>query len=113
MHRDLTSWCSLTQSWKEPLRKMEEDRAVADIGPDLSAELNGDDEAVKKTPKRRFIGRRAADAKAAARADSGGNDNIEGTGAVQGAGHFYITSGMRQRSDTSSQSHLDGGLPVP
>jgi 2-(3-amino-3-carboxypropyl)histidine synthase len=67
---------------------MEEDRAVADLGPTISADLNGDDEAVvEKKPKRRFIGRKAADAKAAARAEqqSNGGGGIEDSGAVQGA----------------------------
>lgn len=65
---------------------MEEDRAIADLGPEISADLNGEDETVEKKPKRRFVGRRAADAKAAARAqDSGGG--IEESGAVQGAVH--------------------------
>ena len=63
---------------------MEEDRAIADLGPDVSADLNGEEETVDKKPKRRFIGRRAADAKAAARAQE--NDGgIEDSGAVQGA----------------------------
>jgi len=92
---------------------MEEDRAIADLGPDVSTEMNGDDEAVKRTPKRRFIGRRAADAKAAAKADTNGGENIEGSGAVQGAGKPISIQGPRQRSDAPSQSHLDGGLPVP
>lgn len=82
--------------------KMEEDRAIADLGPDVSAELNGDDDAVKKTPKRRFIGRRAADAKAAAKAETNGSDNIEGNGAVQGAGNPTVRATLRQRSDASS-----------
>ncbi|KAK4507032.1 hypothetical protein PRZ48_000766 [Zasmidium cellare] len=63
---------------------MEEDRAVADLGPDVATEINGDAETIPKTPKRRFIGRRAADAKAAAKAAEGGNNaTIEDTGAVQ------------------------------
>lgn len=63
---------------------MEEDRALADLGPDVSAELNGEAEVEVKKPKRRFIGRRAADAQAAERAKE--NGTIEnGSGAVQGA----------------------------
>ena len=61
---------------------MEEDRAMADLGPDLDDNLTEDPEAVPKVPKRRFIGKKSADAKAAARVDPA----IEGTGAVQG-GH--------------------------
>ncbi|CAK3988228.1 Diphthamide biosynthesis 1 [Lecanosticta acicola] len=63
---------------------MEQDRAIADLGPDVPpVELNGDAETAPKTPKRRFIGRRAAEARAAAKAESGvDNASIE-SGAVQ------------------------------
>jgi 2-(3-amino-3-carboxypropyl)histidine synthase len=63
---------------------MEEDRAIADLGPDVSADLNGEADSIEKRPKRRFIGRRAADAKAAAKAQENGS-GIEESGAVQGA----------------------------
>lgn len=58
---------------------MEEDRQMTDLGPDEA-------EIARKTPKRRFIGRRAADAKAAAKAQEDGNSTIESS-AVQGAAH--------------------------
>ncbi|KAK5119348.1 Diphthamide biosynthesis protein 1 [Meristemomyces frigidus] len=61
---------------------MKEDRAAVDLGPTVSAEMNGDAEAVEKKPKRRFIGRKAAEAKAAARAEENGG-TIEDSGAVQ------------------------------
>ena len=65
---------------------MEEDRAIADLGPDVSTDLNAEEETIDKKPKRRFIGRRAADAQAAARAqDINGGGGIEDSGAVQGA----------------------------
>lgn len=69
---------------------MEEDRVATDLGPSVSADLNGDAEAAEKKPKRRFIGRKAAEAKAAARAEQeGGNSSAGGIedsgGAVQGA----------------------------
>lgn len=65
---------------------MEEDRAIADLGPDVSMStgMNGDADSVPKQPKRRFIGRKAADAKAAARAEAA-EGSIEESGAVQGA----------------------------
>lgn len=63
---------------------MEEDRAIADLGPDVSADLNGEDVIEEKKPKRRFIGRRAADAKAAVKVQENGG-GIEDSGAVQGA----------------------------
>ena len=62
---------------------MEEDRAIADLGPEIAVDLDGEDATVGKKPKRRFIGRRAADVKAAARAQE--NGGIEDSGAVQGA----------------------------
>ena len=72
---------------------MEEDRAIADLGPDVSTTIDGEEDTVEKKPKRRFIGRRAADAKAAARAQetSGG---IEDSGAVQGADYVYLHSSI-------------------
>jgi 2-(3-amino-3-carboxypropyl)histidine synthase len=72
---------------------MEEDRAIADLGPELPIDLDGEDETAAKTPKRRFIGRRAADAKALAKggAQANGNGTIEDSGAVQGADYTYKT----------------------
>ena len=69
---------------------MEEDRAVADLGPTVSADLNGDAEALEKKPKRRFIGRKAAEAKAAARAEQNGGTIEDSGGAVQGAAPSHI-----------------------
>jgi 2-(3-amino-3-carboxypropyl)histidine synthase len=65
---------------------MEEDRPLADLGPDVSTEINAEEETVEKKPKRRFIGRKAADAKAAAKAQEDGG-GIEDSGAVQGPNH--------------------------
>ncbi|EGP91564.1 unnamed protein product [Zymoseptoria tritici ST99CH_3D7] len=63
---------------------MEEDRAISDLGPDVVVDGDVEAEAVPKVPKRRFIGRKAADAKAAARAEANGNNaTIEESGAVQ------------------------------
>lgn len=64
---------------------MEEDRAIADLGPDVV----GDTEIAAKTPKRRFIGRKAADAKAAAKAETT-NGSIEESGAIQGTVHRHF-----------------------
>jgi 2-(3-amino-3-carboxypropyl)histidine synthase len=81
---------------------MEEDRAIADLGPDVVAsELDAEEVTIPKAPKRRFIGRRAADAKAAAaqtlgelkdnsteiegtQNDVDGSRSMEGSGAIQG-----------------------------
>lgn len=69
---------------------MEEDREIADLGPEVPADLNGQAENNNKKPKRRFIGRRAADAKAAAKVQENGDyGGIENTGAVQGEVDLY------------------------
>ena len=95
---------------------MEEDRAVADLGPDLPADLNGEDETAKKTPKRRFIGRRAADAKAAAKGDAQGNGDgtIEDSNAVQGADYPYTACYEIETSRSClAQSLHAAELPAP
>jgi 2-(3-amino-3-carboxypropyl)histidine synthase len=92
---------------------MEKDRAIADLGPDVSAELNGELETEVKAPQRRFIGRRAADAKAAARAEAdGSNGTIEDSGAMQGAGQPYSTT-YPHRLLMPFQLRLAGGQHAP
>ncbi|KAK4945806.1 Diphthamide biosynthesis protein 1 [Elasticomyces elasticus] len=59
---------------------MESDREIANVAP-AGADLSADAEAPRKTPKKRFIGRRAAAAQAAARDEASGT--IEDSGAVQ------------------------------
>ena len=94
--------------------EMEEDRAIADLGPDIPADLDGEDVAAEeKKPKRRFIGRRAADAKAAAKAEENGSGGIEESGAVQGAVSHKIQLGQYMELIPNSQSHLDVGLLAP
>lgn len=76
---------------------MEEDRAIADLAPDVSTDINAEEETVEKKPKRRFIGRRAADAKAAAKAQENGG-GIEDSGAVQGQFQAPIHRNVRTAS---------------
>jgi 2-(3-amino-3-carboxypropyl)histidine synthase len=64
---------------------MEQDRQQADIS---TPELDGEAVAVPKQPKKRFIGRRAAAEKAAAKGDTIGG--IEDSGAIQGS-HLVLT----------------------
>ena len=64
---------------------MEEDRALADLGPEISDDLAAEDVVEEKKPKRRFIGRRAADAKAAAQLPQDGSPSIESSTALQAA----------------------------
>ena len=91
---------------------MEEDRAIADLGPDVSTDINGEEEdTVEKKPKRRFIGRRAADAKVAAKAPENGA-GIEDSGAIQGADHVSWITLLQQQAD-AYQLRLDADLLVP
>lgn len=61
---------------------MEEDRAEADFGQGINAELLVKED-VPRYPKKRFIGRRAATEKAKEQAVS--PNTIEDSGAVQGS----------------------------
>lgn len=95
---------------------MEEDRAVADLGPELPVDLDGEEEMAKKTPKRRFIGRRAADAKAAAKGDvqGSGSGTIEDSSAVQGANYTYTAHHYNGTiSSCLAQSLPVAAHPVP
>jgi 2-(3-amino-3-carboxypropyl)histidine synthase len=62
---------------------MEEDRVATNLGGELP--IIPDAEAAEKKPKRRFIGRRAAEAKAAAKAEQNGTSgtNLEDSGVIQ------------------------------
>jgi len=95
---------------------MEEDRAASNLGPVL-ADLNGDDETAEKKPKRRFIGRKAAEQKAATRAEQDGG-TIEDSGAIQGAAPethtrpFFQTTHEKLTED-GIQWHLAAGPRAP
>lgn len=60
---------------------MEEDRIATNLGPDEPEALNADVTLATKVPKRRFVGRRAAEKTATS---STPNDSIEESTAVQG-----------------------------
>lgn len=94
---------------------MEEDREASNLGgsqpAEIAEDINGDADAVEKKPKRRFIGRKAAEAKAAARAEQNGG-TIEDSGAVQGAAHHY-THPPGDSTLTAKQSHLAAALHAP
>lgn len=64
---------------------MEEDRAQADLGPPITADLDGDTAPEPRQPKKRFIGRRAATERAAAKGNGQPVGGIEDSAAVQGA----------------------------
>ena len=61
---------------------MEEDRAQADVGVAVEAELQGKNQDVPKQPSRRFIGRKTAAANAQKKGET--NGHIEDSTAVQG-----------------------------
>jgi len=60
---------------------MEEDRIVTNLGPTAHLDVVPEPETLPKTPKRRFVGRRAADAAAQ---NKPSQDGIEDAGAIQG-----------------------------
>jgi hypothetical protein len=61
---------------------MEEDRLATNLGPEVSEGLDADIPAAPKQPKRRFVGRRAAEA--AATTTNAPNGSIEESTAIQG-----------------------------
>ncbi|GAB7352797.1 hypothetical protein MBLNU459_g3417t2 [Dothideomycetes sp. NU459] len=60
---------------------MEDDRAQADLGPSVSTDIDADAAPVQRQPKKRFIGRRAAEERAAAK--GGASGGIEDSSAIQ------------------------------
>ena len=64
---------------------MDEDREITNLGPETPTALSGEDVLSDKKPRKRFIGRRAADAKAAANTQERKADGIEDSGEIQGA----------------------------
>jgi 2-(3-amino-3-carboxypropyl)histidine synthase len=60
---------------------MEEDRLATNLGPNLDDQLESEVPAAARQPKRRFIGRRAADQ---ATQNKTGDGSIEDSGAIQG-----------------------------
>jgi 2-(3-amino-3-carboxypropyl)histidine synthase len=64
---------------------MEEDRAATNLGPDIDSEAAPREASPPKVPRKRFIGRRAAEERAAAKAAEGGDqDGVAGSNAVAG-----------------------------
>jgi 2-(3-amino-3-carboxypropyl)histidine synthase len=60
---------------------MEEDRAATNLGPDVSESLEIEVTSAPKQPKRRFVGRRAAEKAATTNAPNG---SIEESTTIQG-----------------------------
>ena len=61
---------------------MESERAQADLGEAVDAELAAEEKQQLRQPKRRFVGRKAAAEQAERNGDS--NKTIEDSGAIQG-----------------------------
>lgn len=95
---------------------MESDREQADLGPDVSADLNGDTVPEARQPTKRFIGRRAAAEKAAAKGQA--INGIEDSAAVQGAANSSIlgigcsTDSLRSRTTSSYRPCLESSTLV-
>ena len=85
---------------------MEQDRQQADIS---TPELDGETIAATKQPKKRFIGRRAAAEKAAAKGDT--NGGIEDSGAIQGS-HLVLSSHLEFANMPTQSLHREG-VPEP
>ena len=67
---------------------MEEDREVANLGPDLEKDLDLQIHVAPKQPKRRFVGRNAAGKVAMS---NGQKDSIEESSAIQGVKDLIST----------------------
>lgn len=91
-------------TFRQLRHKMDQDRRQADLS---TPELDGEAAAVSRQPKKRFIGRRAAAEKAAAKGEA--NGGIEDSGAIQGPPLTILL--FERPTDTLSQSlHLEGAL---
>ena len=60
--------------------EMEDDRAQVDLGVAVDVEASLEEAAAQRQPKKRFVGRRAAEAASS----SGSNGNAEHNGAIEG-----------------------------
>lgn len=61
---------------------MEEDRAQADLGEAIDAELSAENQQKQRQPRKRFIGRKEAAERAQKKGDTSGI--IEDSGTIQG-----------------------------
>ncbi len=75
-----------------PQLRMEEDRALVDVGKAVDAELETQKPTETQQPKKRFIGRRAAAEIAQKKGDS--NNTIEDSGAITGLSMPIFTLGL-------------------
>ena len=66
-----------------PSHSMEDDRAATNLGPEVDEGIPEEPVTVQKQPKRRFVGRRAAD-KTSQLQPTEANANIEDSNAIQG-----------------------------
>lgn len=85
---------------------MEEDRDATNLAPETSPDLTGDAAASSKQPKRRFIGRKAANERAAARGVAHGA--IEESSAIQGAATIHSHTMLRFLLTLPQSHNLEG-----
>ncbi|KAL1623733.1 Diphthamide biosynthesis protein 1 [Diplodia seriata] len=85
---------------------MEEDRAATNLGPTPAEELNGEPSIAPKQPKKRFVGRRAAESAAAAKAKADPNANIEDSGAIQARALNNIPADILEDPDINAAISL-------
>lgn len=87
---------------------MEDDRALVDVGIAADIEQSQTAQNEVKQPKKRFVGRRAAEA---ARSNSNsGSASIEDSGAIQGSSRLPLRQTATE-ADPPSQSRSQGGHP--
>ena len=82
------------------LAKMEEDRAQAELGGAVDAELEAEKQEKQRQPRKRFIGRKEAAERAEKRGDT--NGTIEDSGVIQGV---QKASEVCERVSDVSQLH--------
>jgi hypothetical protein len=83
---------------------MEDDRAQVDLGIAVDVEERLEEAAVQRQPKKRFVGRKAAEA-AASRTRT--NGNVEDSGAIEGKNLSYTISNTPQLITTSIKAKTD------
>jgi 2-(3-amino-3-carboxypropyl)histidine synthase len=77
---------------------MEDDRAQVDLGVAVDVEERLEEAAAQRQPKKRFVGRKAAEAAST----TGTNVNVEDSGAIEGKSASHTQSTVSLLISTSS-----------
>jgi hypothetical protein len=100
---------TLRKSSRQPQKhdidtEMEDDRAQVDLGIAVDVEERLEEAAVQRQPKKRFVGRKAAEAAASRTATNG---NVEDSGAIEGKNISHILSNAPLLIATSIKAKTD------